>query len=76
MITGTIRAPVPVDPDNPMADKTSAIDAFEAPISFRIAGSAKSVLGSTEDPRVAWESLEKCCGAKQQGLQSVLMTDR
>ena len=36
--------------------------------------SAKSILNSTEDPNVAWEVLDKHFGAKQQGLQSVLMT--
>ena len=39
-------------------------------ISFRIADSAKSFLGSTDDPNAAWKSLEKRFGAKQQGLQS------
>jgi len=44
-------------------------------ISFRIADSTKSVLGNIEDPKAAWESLEKRFGAKQHGLQSVLMTE-
>ena len=38
-------------------------------ISFRIADSAKSFLGSTEDPMAAWKSLEKRFSARQQGLQ-------
>ena len=45
------------------ADETNAIEAFEAyqvsafmEISFRIADSAKSVLGSTEGPKAAWRS--------------------
>ena len=40
-------------------------------ISFRIADSAKSFLGSTKDPMAAWKSLKKRFDAKQQGLQSV-----
>ena len=54
---------------------THQVSAFME-ISFRIADSAKSVLGSTEGPKAAWDPLEKCVGAKQQGLQSVLMTER
>jgi len=41
--------------------------------SLRIADSAKSILGDSEDPKVTWELLEKRFGAKQQGLQAVLM---
>jgi hypothetical protein len=33
-------------------------------ISFRIADSAKTVLGNTEDLKVAWELLEKYYSAK------------
>ena len=39
-------------------------------ISFHIADSAKSFLGSTEDPMAIWKSVEKRFDAKQQGLQS------
>jgi hypothetical protein len=42
-------------------------------ISFQIADSAKTVLGNTEDPKIAWELLEKRHGTKRQGLQPVLM---
>jgi gag-polypeptide of LTR copia-type len=80
MVTGTVQAPVPADEDAPTEDETLAIEAFEVrrisafmEISFRIADSAKTVLGNMEDPKVAWELLEKRYGAKQQGLQSVLM---
>ena len=80
MITGTVKAPVPADVNAPTAEETHAIDAFEVrrisafmEISFRIVDSAKTVLGNTEDPKVAWELLEKRYGVKQQGLQSVLM---
>lgn len=40
---------------------------------MEIADSAKSILSSTEDPKAAWEALEKRFGGKQQGLQSLLM---
>jgi gag-polypeptide of LTR copia-type len=36
-------------------------------------GNTKTVLGNTEDTKVAWGLLEKRYSAKQQGLQSVLM---
>jgi hypothetical protein len=68
MVTGTVHAPVPADVGAPTADETLAIEAFEVrrisafmEISFRIADSAKTVL---EDPKVAWELLEKRHGAK------------
>jgi len=77
MVTGTVKVLVPADEDAPTEDETLAIEAFEVrrisafmEISFRIADSAKTVLGNTEDPKVAWELLEKRYGAKQQGLQS------
>jgi gag-polypeptide of LTR copia-type len=38
-----------------------------------MADSTRTVLGIMEDPKVAWELLEKRYGAKQQGLQSVLI---
>jgi len=80
LITGTIRAPTPANSDNPTASETSAIEAFEVrsisafmEISFRIADSAKSVLGNIGNPKAAWELLEKRFGGKQHGLQSVLI---
>ena len=58
------RAPVPSILTTRRAGETSAIQAFEThqvsafmEISFRIADSAKSVLGSTEGPKAAWGSL-------------------
>ena len=81
LITGTVKAPTPVDNANPTASETSAIKAFEVrsvsafmEISFRIADSAKLVLGDTRDPKAAWELLEKRFGAKQPGMQSLLFT--
>ena len=66
MVTGTIRAPVPSILTTRRAGETSAIQAFEThqvpafmEISFRIADSAKSVLGSTEGPKAAWGSLRE-----------------
>jgi len=80
LITGTVEAPTPADSDDPMASETGAIEVFEVrsisaymEISFRIADSAKSVLGNIEGPKAAWELLEKRFGAKQHGLQSVLV---
>src|SRR5258706_14224520 len=40
---------------------------------FCIANFTKSILGTIDGPKTAWELLEKCFGAKQQGLQSVIM---
>ena len=82
VITGTVVAPPdPIDPNNPTADETSAIEVYQVrcisafmEISFRIADSTKSVLGTIDDPKTTWELLEKRFGAKQQGLQSVLLT--
>ena len=37
-------------------------------ISFRVADSAKNVLGNTSDPVAAWEALEKHFGARQEGI--------
>ena len=72
---------VPADVDNLTADEISAIEAFEVrrssafmEITFRVADSAKSVLGDTDDPKIVWELLEKRFGAKLEGLQSVIMT--
>jgi len=80
LITGTVEAPTPADSANPTASETRAIRAFEVrsisafmEISFRIADSAKSVLGNTKDPKAAWELLEKRFGASQPDLQPILM---
>jgi len=43
-------------------------------ISFRVADSTKSVLGDTQNPKVAWDILAKRFGAKQEGLQSALIS--
>ena len=66
---------VPAYPDNPTADETSAIGAFEKEISCSVADSAKSVLGSTKDPKVALKLLEKRFGVMRRELQSVLMAE-
>ena len=80
VVTGSITAPVPANVSKPTADETTAIQAFSVrcisafmEISFRIADSAKSILSNVNDPKTAWELLEKRFGAKQQGLQSVLL---
>ena len=73
LITGIVVAPVTVE----TVDETKAVEAFEVrrisafmEISFRIADSAKSALGHTENPKAAWELLEKRFGATQQGYNS------
>jgi hypothetical protein len=70
MVTGTVQVAVPAEVDAPTADETRATEAFEVrrisafmEISFRIADSAKTVLSNTEDPKVAWELLERHYGA-------------
>jgi hypothetical protein len=69
MVTGYNPGPVPADVDiyAPTADETRATEAFEVrrisafmEISFRMADSAKTVLGNTEDPRSVgscWRSI-------------------
>jgi hypothetical protein len=81
VVTGAEKAPVPADASKPTEEETAAIKAFGVrkvstfmEISFRIADSAKIVLGDTKDPKLAWELLEKRFGVKQQGLKSVLMS--
>jgi hypothetical protein len=70
MVTGTVQAPVASDVGAPTADETRTTEASEVrrisafmEISFRMADSAETVLGNTEDPKVAWELLEKHYGA-------------
>ena len=66
MVVGMVVQPVPADKDNVTPDEAAAmeardlraISAFMA-ISFRVADSAKSVLGSSESPKDAWEALER-----------------
>jgi hypothetical protein len=81
VVTGTEQAPTPADVDNPTAEETKAKKAWDVravsafmEISFRVADSAKTVLGDTTNPKVAWEVLAKRFGAKQEGLQSALIS--
>jgi hypothetical protein len=71
VVTGAITAPVPADVNNPMAAETATSKAFEVrhvsafmEISLRLSPSIKNMLDDDE----------KRFGAKQQGLQSMLMT--
>ena len=80
MVNGTIVALTPIDTDHLTAIETSAKEAFEGrqvsaymEITFRMADSAKSVLDNEEDPKATWDHLEKRFGAKQEGVQAMLM---
>ena len=81
IIVGKITAPIPVDPNQLTATEVKAHKAWEIweisafmEISFHVADSAKTVLGVTWSPKAAWEILERCFGAKQEGLQETLNT--
>ena len=43
-------------------------------ITFRVADSAKSMLGSSQSPKDAWDALERRFGARQEGIQSSLIS--
>ena len=85
LITGTVKArPLQTVPNRRLERlyETNAIEAFEArsisafvDIFIHIPDSAKSILGSIEDPKAAWELLENRFCAKQHGLQSVLLAN-
>ena len=80
VVDKSITAPAPVDPANPTAAEIQELADWEVrktsafmEISFRVADSAKNVLGNTRDPVAAWEALEKRFGARQEGIQSSLI---
>ena len=81
MVDGTIARPVPADRGNVTPDEAAAIEAWDLrsisaymEVSFRVAESAKSVLGSSRSPKDAWEALERRFGARQEGIQSSLIS--
>ena len=66
VVNSTIVTPIPANPNQPTADKTSATQAYEVhqvsaymEILFRMTDSTKSVLGNSEDPKATWDHLEK-----------------
>jgi len=80
VVDKSITAPAPADPSNPTAAEIQGLADWEVrktsafmEISFRVADSAKNVLGNTRDPVAAWEVLEKRFGARQEGIQSSLI---
>jgi transposase InsO family protein len=81
VVDGTDQAPTPADENSPTPTETKEIAAWKVrsisafmEISFRVADSAKTVLGGTRNPKVAWDLLAKRFGAKQEGLQSTLIS--
>jgi len=81
VVAGTVLSLRPADADHPTPEESKAQEAWEVreisafmEISFRVADSAKSVLGDTQNPKVAWDILAKRFGAKQEGLQSTLIS--
>ena len=81
VVAGTVLSLRPADADHPTPEESKAQEAWEVreisafmEISFRVANSAKSVLGDTQNPKVAWDILAKRFGAKQEGLQSTLIS--
>ena len=79
VVVGKTTAPIPMDPNQLTAAEVKAREAWEVweisafmEISFRIANSAKTILGVTQSPKAAWEILERHFGAKQEGLQETL----
>ena len=80
MVDGMIKRPDPVDKDNLMPDEVTAMEVWDLraisgfmEISFRVADSAKNVLGSSQSPKDAWEALERHFGAWKEGIQSSLI---
>ena len=75
VVSGAIVAPTPVDEKNMTPAEVKAQEAWKIreisafmEISFRIADTALNVLGDTQNPKVAWEILQECFGAKQEVL--------
>jgi hypothetical protein len=81
VVAGSVHAPIPVDMDSPTLAEAKATEAWNVraisafmEISFRVADSAKYVLGDTFNPKVAWDVLAKHFGAKQEALQWALIS--
>ena len=81
VVIGTTVRPTPADARKMTEDEVKEQEAWESrtaaafmEISLRVADSVLAVLGDTQDPTVAWCALEKRYGAKQEGLQSNLIS--
>ena len=81
MVIGTTVGPTPTDTQKMTEDEVKAQEAWELQtaaafmeISLRVADSVLAVLGDTQDPTVAWCALETRFSAKQEGLQSNLIS--
>ena len=79
VIDGTIAAPRPVDPDNPTADETRALDAWKlrsarayAEIALRVDDDYGESISMIDDPHDAWVILERSYGSQQAGIQGVI----
>ena len=81
VVAEPVVPPGPVDANYSIADEIKVDDAWDvrkisAPmeVSPRVADSAKHVLGDTLSAKALWELLEKRFSAKQEGLQSALIS--
>ena len=81
MVDGTIVRPAPAVPTNPTPDEVAAMEAWDLraisafmEIAFRVDVSAKSVMGSSRSPKDAWDAFERRFGARQEGIQSSLIS--
>ncbi len=70
LIDGTLTRPNPVDPNAPTPQEVANITAFDLQaisayqeIRYRIGDSAKSVIGTSVDPKTMWDILEQRFGA-------------
>ena len=63
VVTGSVVAPTPADPEKLTPDKVKEQVAFME-ISFRVSDYTVNVLGDTQTPKDAWRILEKRYGAK------------
>src|SRR5258706_13396333 len=70
LIDGTLTRSNPVDPNAPTPQEVSDITAFDLQAisayqedRYRIGDSAKSVIGTSVDPKTMWDILEQCFSA-------------
>ena len=80
LIVSTITRPAPLDVANITPQEAALIEAFELraisayqEIKFRVGDTAKSVLGTSRDPKTVWDILERRFGSQQEGLQDSLI---
>ena len=80
VVTGAIVAPTPVASNKMTTEEVKENKAWIVcktsafmEISFCIADSALSILDDIDNPKLAWETLARHFGAKQEGLQSALI---